>query len=271
MSEKNLFESAVEAGMLMSRVNELPGTEPWVLVPNLGAHIQSLEHLREAPSSIRQEVSFTELQSFMRYVNKFKRASTVVFVDAVKERLLAVIDYHEAEQAAWGRHRAIYSCPRSVEWTRWQTNDGKAMHQIAFAEFIEQNQLDIHAPPGAEMLEVTRTLMAKTEVDFGSAVRLDNGNVSFRYEALTTAKAGEKGAMQVPEMFTLGLPLFVGGPLQPVGARLRYRIVERRLVFHYVLVNPHLVVQEAFARLIEEVGEETGCEVYAGGVCHGGT
>lgn len=85
------------------------------------------------------------------------------------------------------------------------------MNQADFARFIEDNAPDIASPPAADMIEISRSLEAKKKVNFASAIRLDNGKTEFTYEEDIEGTAA-KGRLQVPQVFTIGIPVPEGGP-----------------------------------------------------------
>src|SRR5258708_5154062 len=109
---------------------------------------------------------------------------------------------------------------------------GQTMTPVNFAQFIEENQIDIRTPPGAKILEVARGLQARRSVHFVSAVRLQTGDQEFTFNETTEGTVG-KGKAQVPEEFKLGIPVFFGGVSYEVVARLRYRLDEGKLQLWY--------------------------------------
>jgi uncharacterized protein YfdQ (DUF2303 family) len=219
MSETN-FAAAFNAGRIAGDAHAVENT-PYVVVPD-DAKIESLEKLLRNPTRKRGKPQFQELESWVHYVNKHKDEHTMLFVDTRLLAFLAVVDHHGKDLAGWSEHVALFTPLKTVEWARWEANNKKKFSQKEFAEFLEENLEQIIKPVGAEVLEVARRLEAQTSVDFTSAVRLDNGNQEFRYEEKTEAKAGEKGAVQVPSVFKLGLALFEGGVAYELTARLRY-------------------------------------------------
>lgn len=262
-SQYNTNQTLLEAGMLLGEPKRLNGSEgkPFIIVP-ASATVRDLEAYLPSPVAIAEVVRCTEATSFLKYVNQFKTPETQLFasVCATGADFTAVLDYHGPGKPSWGQHMAIYNCPQTEEWKRWTAYNNAAMDQQEFAEFIEMNQAQVVSPSGATLLEIARSLVAKIKVDFTSGIRLNNGNVQLQYEQVTEAKAGEKGTLEVPEKFKLGLVLFQGGPAYAIDALLRYRIVERKLTFHFVLVNPHLIIADAVQKLRDYFEEGLGIE-----------
>jgi uncharacterized protein YfdQ (DUF2303 family) len=168
----------------------------------------------------------------------------------------------------WGDWRAGYAPQVSPEWTIWSGMNGKYGPQRDFAEFIESNVNDVfsgaeHEPPGAVLLELASVLQATVKADFASATRLSNGATQLRYVETIQATGGN-GALDMPEMFFLGIPVFLGGPTYKIGARLRYRLNGHTLTIGYDLVRPHKVVEAAANDILEKVRTETAVICYMG-------
>lgn len=53
-----------------------------------------------------------------------------------------------AGEPKYCEHVALYACRPTQEWVTWTEASGKGKGQQAFAEFIENNLLDIVDPPG---------------------------------------------------------------------------------------------------------------------------
>jgi uncharacterized protein YfdQ (DUF2303 family) len=158
-----------------------------------------------------------------------------------------VLDYHGALAGSprWGEHRVDFTMRHSKEWLAWKSVDGKRMPQMEFAEFIEDNAPDIVDPSAATMIEVARDLRAKSEVDFGSTVQMQNGSVRFRYSEQTKGTFGS-GDIDVPEQFAISIPVYLGCDRVKVTARLRYRINSGKLTFWFNLLRAEAIEREAF-------------------------
>ena len=61
------------------------------------------------------------------------------------------------------------------------------------------------------------------------------------------------GEMVIPDTFTIRIPVFVGGPLYDIEARLRYRLHEGKLAIGYELVRPVLVRLDAIQKVTAEI------------------
>ena len=136
-----------------------------VVVPH-GCKLESFPSLREYPSHTKANVVVYSAESFIDYLNRFKTALSVVFVDIENMVIRAVIDYHSDESPNNCLHSVTYECPLTPEAKKWFDNDKKQMSQFEFASFIEENLLEVIEPSGSEMLEVASTLHAKNQVSF---------------------------------------------------------------------------------------------------------
>ena len=212
---------------------------------------RTLESLQQYPRRKRATACFIEPEGFIQYLLAHQEPGTIITGDVTEKSgtFRAIIDYpHAGEQGLpkWGEHVAALQLQITPEWARWIENDTKSKAQSEFAEFLEDNACDIVEPSGADLLEVASTLEAAKGVNFRSATRLANGQHQLRYEETLDARAGQSGQMQVPETFTIEISPFVGTPRTKIRARLRYRIDQGRLTFHYRLMQPHLVILAAW-------------------------
>jgi uncharacterized protein YfdQ (DUF2303 family) len=231
---------------------------PFVVVPT-GYEVQRVEDTLMLPTRARGTVTVRDVASFIAVVKDYLRDCTRLYRTVQPPRFVAVFDDHAADQPRWGQHRAVYDCPVSPEWATWTKANKVPMDQATFAQFIEDNLPDIAEPPAADMLEVSRTLQAKKKVAFASGIRLDNGQQQLTYAEQIEGSAGAKGQLRVPEVFTIGVPVFEGGPRYGVKCRLRYRISDAgALALWYDIERPHKVLEHAVDELRAKVEADTG-------------
>lgn len=259
------IQAALDAGALIGEPKTAPGSDiPYALVPD-GAQIASLEHLLQNPTLTRRTVALATLESFIAYVQKFSDADSAIFGDPVTMQLTALLDYHRVDEPRWCQHIACYTAPTSLEWQTWNGQDNRPKGQADFAQFLEDNLVDIRNPPGADVLEVCRSLKTKRSVEFLSSVDLANGSEQFTYNETITGETGHRRSnLAVPKDFNLGIPVLLGGEVYAVVARLRYRITDGKLTLWYELYRPAYVAREAFADVIKEVTGATGLAVWQG-------
>ena len=136
--------------------------------------------------------------------------------------------------------------------------------QTELAEFIEDNMADITAPAATALLEMATTIQAKTDINFSSAKRLQNGQVQLQYTENIDARAGANGAMEIPKEFTLGLRIFKNGAGYKVHARLKYRLHGGAIKFWYELDRVERVIEDAFSGYVATLREQSGYVVLLG-------
>ena len=213
----------------------------------------------DRPERIKANVQVLDVPSFVHYYQTFGDEESGVFADEVGLRVTAVLDYHQNipdadGKARWGQHRVVLALRHSEEWLRWSGSNNKQMTQQQFAEFLEQNGMDITDPKPANIRDVAESLNATSEVEFGAGVRMNDGQVRFKYSETIKATVGA-GQLAVPDRFTLTIPAFIGGERVDLGALLRFRVKEGKLTFWYTLVRPEEVVRKAFAGARDQVAK----------------
>ncbi len=254
---KDALAAAVATGKPVSVDTDFPGQ--YALVPE-GYELHDLQEYADVPRRVTGKVALTTVKSFLAYVERFQTPGTLVLADLAGQKFKAILDHAEdANSPGWGEHQATYHCPLGTAWKTWIKKDGNPMDQATFAQFIEDNLIDIASPSHTEILTVSKTLQAKKKVDFKSAVALNNGDVQFTYNETTDASAGQ---ISVPQTFTLGIPVFEGGAPYEVTARLRYRINdEGKLAMWYDLLRPQRMVEDAFGEVEKLIRDKIGAKI----------
>lgn len=245
-----------------------------VILPN-GTKIDLENELLEAhPKRPRALVVLHETQSFIDYLQRFKRAeSSIIFGIATEEgyQFRAIIDFHNAQanesgRANWGEHVCRLEMRTTPEWKRWLAANGKAMTQEQFAEFVEENAPDILVPDAALLLDMVEFLQGKRTVTFKSAKNLRNGTTELVYSEQIDEGAGRReDAARFPHAMVLKLFPFVGASGVEVNARLRFRVGENgRVTFSYLLDRPFKIIEGAFVAACSEIETATQIPVMLG-------
>lgn len=265
----NHIQSAIDAGLNLSEI-QLVGATPIVVLP-AGAQPHDLEKYLPAPTRKKATVKMRDVASFCNFVNEEGNDDTRLYGSYNPPSFTAVINDHGAAPG-WRDYIAGYACPLSPEWITWKTKSGAAMLQADFAQFIEDNLPDIASskvneqvtPTATEMLEISRSLEAKKKVNFASGVRLSNGQNELIYEEEISGTA-QKGKLQVPEIFTIGIPVLEGGVCYQVQCRLRYRIVDGgKLTMWFELVRPHKILEDSVKAVWVEIEQKTALAIFNG-------
>ena len=240
------------------------GGEPGVytVVPK-DYEVKDLETFLPRPLRIKQDVTIQDAESFINYAKEFMTGATLIFFDVQQETFVAAFEYHEISKPSWNEHTASFKPRRSVEFETWLATNRKQMTQVDFARFLEENLPDIVEPPAAELLQVALTFEAKKSVEFSSGVRLANGQIQFQYDEVVRGTA-QKGTIEIPEKFVLGIPIHVNGPAYRIDVRLRWRLQEGKVVFWYELVRPHRLIEHALKEISQKIATDTGLPIIAG-------
>lgn len=240
----------------------------FVLVP-AGYQLQNFDSYADTPARKKGIAALNDAASFIDYVKTHATGDTTIYGLADPASFVAVLNGHSQGKAGWGDHRASYTCPVAKEWAIWNNQSGKAMDQQKFAEFIEANLPDIVStapgePAAVDMLEVSKSFKVNKSVNFASDKVLSNGRVQFTYVEDLKGTAGEKGQINVPEKFYIGIPVFEGGAPYKIEANLRWRLKDGDLAMWYELIRPHKTQEAAFLDVWKQIHEGTGVKVLRG-------
>ncbi|MBK6887064.1 MAG: DUF2303 family protein [Tetrasphaera sp.] len=74
------------------------------------------------------------------------------------------------------------------------------------------------------MLELAQTIKGHTKVSFESSKHVKSGETAIEWREETTAAAGKKGTLEIPDTIDLGMQVYEGGVPYKLTARFRYRI-----------------------------------------------
>jgi uncharacterized protein YfdQ (DUF2303 family) len=213
------------------------------------------------PVMRRADVTVHDALSFGAYLNRFKEDATLIFADRVARAFTGVIDYHEPGVdglARWGRHRVSLPLRHTPSWMTWENANKKALGQVAFSQFLEDNIPDIAEPAGATIMEIARSFEVKKSVSFKSQIRADNGSHNFTFNEEVT---GTSRGVVVPPTFVLGLRPFEGSTVYRIEARLRYRNDDGKLSLWFDLIRAQDVLDTAFqdelGTIVKTVGDKT--------------
>lgn len=239
------------------------GEHQFVMVPKDVKREDITEAVEKAlPTPLRKRgtLALKDLASFVEYCKE--QASNdkgYIYADPDARTFTAVFNDHRlAEIAGWRDHRATYKAEFTPEFQKWLGNDKQHKNQMAFAEFIEDNFVDIAGNDAQLMLDVATTIQAKTDITFSSSKRLENGQAQLTYNEVINAQAGANGALTIPKTFSLGVRLFKNGAGYLLKARLKYRLAQGGVTFWYELDRPEKAIEDAFAGYIQQVRETAG-------------
>ena len=226
---------------------------------------KAVEEMQDTPRRFRGTVTLKDVASLLAYCSDQAAHDTgYLYADPDKRSITAVFNDHRGVEPGWRDHRAEFKAEYTPEFEKWMRNDKQPKTQGEFAEFIEDNFSDIAEPGAQVLLDIATTMQAKTDINFSSAKRLQNGQVQLQYTESINATAGANGALEIPKEFALGLRIFKNGGGYKLRARLKYRLNAGSVKFWYELNRPERAVEDAFAGYVDQVREGSEYQVLVG-------
>ncbi len=256
-----------------------------------GVHLRGVkvfldEHERY-PERRKGIASFTDLSSFIDHVNRFKGEDSALFADDSRAapKLVSVLNYHPGGLAEspsdWADHRGVYTFPLADEWTTWLGQSKSSLSQAAFAEFLEARLLDIADPAlagdssrrladtigasfatPARLLELSRGLSVRVGSAVKNAVNLATGEAQINFATEHTDDRGQP--LKVPSAFLLAIPVFRGGDLYQIAARLRYRVQGGAVSWSFELHGADRIFDHAFREACDDARARTELPLFYG-------
>ena len=238
-----------------------------------------LENLLDAPRATRAHAKLAGPDDFIAYVARHKLDNSMVWCDfnpqTFRLKFTAVIDEHAMGAPGWRRHTAELDPLMSAEWSVWKGQDKKPLPQVPFAEFIQEHGDNINSsdasvkdgfPTALQMLKMATEFVHNEERVLKSTARLQSGGTRLTY--IADADAGTTEDMAIFERFQLGIPVFHGGAAWGMGARLKYRVSQGKVNFHYELIRADRVHESAAKDLIQQVKAGLGDVPMLFGACN---
>jgi uncharacterized protein YfdQ (DUF2303 family) len=218
--------------------------------------IEDLEQYAEHPRRAKAARTVYDAASFAAYLHRHEGPATEVYADVQAAKVVGIIDSHEGRDLAngdpgWQAHRITLQLTQSPSWIAWTGNDGKFLPQDEFAEFAEMRAADVREPSPADLLELAQRLTMTKGVEYESGKRLQDGQTQLVYKETVSARAGQRGDLEIPQYLRLAIKPHIGGPTYGVTARFRYRLRGTALVLGYVLERPDLILESAFGDVVE--------------------
>jgi uncharacterized protein YfdQ (DUF2303 family) len=224
------------------------------------------------PQFVKQAEEIVEPESFIHYLRQYGSTRTICRASLGRNKIDAVLDYHgrsrqgAADDAVPGRsvHVATLLCPFDVDYAKWRpllTGDS-VLPQKQFIQFLQDLIYTVHAPPAADLIELTEDLSIDRVVRFRSATNDRNGNVRFTYDEQDEGGAPHNGEFKLPESIEIIVPIFQGGNPQRLNPRLRYRMKDGQLLLGLKLAGLETTEREAFRAIGENVRTDTSFDVF---------
>jgi len=227
-----------------------------------------------APTRIKQTVSLASAHSFCEYFKRFASTSSLIFAefDSDSAKFVAMLDYHTPSPIEDGdnepdycEHVAHYETEATPEWKAWLGANRRPMSQVDFATWLEDNlhlfiapPSDKTAPSGADLLELVKSLHGHQSAQFNTALRLDNGAYTVKYEEAIDVRGTIKSdSLTLPPFIYGGFSLFEGTGPYLVKARLKTRIENRKLVLFFETVALEKTVRDCLELVGKAIEEKT--------------
>lgn len=240
------------------------------LVAHESSKVHDLEQFRAHPSRIEESANFTELQSFIAYVNQFKTESSAIFGKRNSDnsvKVTAILDYHAKDAPKWGSHVATMNFTLSDEFNLWKKVSDTFIKQSDFADFLEANLHHIVEPDAATMLEIATYLEGTRNRKFRSGKRLDNGAITFELDEEIEIKSRIPNCPGVPKKLVVAIPVYENTKPTTIDLLFRHRITDDGLiVFSYSFVKLPEIIRDAFKENVETITRETATPVFWGSV-----
>lgn len=221
------------------------------------------------PQRVKATVNTLDAASFIDYWQRFSDENSRLFADETSVSVTGILDYHGQGGGGprWCEHKLKLTLRHSPEWTVWMGANGQAnkMSQSDFGEFVEDNTPDFINPNAATMMELARSLEAKSDVEFQSGVRMNNGQVQITFNEQVKGVYGS-GKVDIPESFEIAIPVFVGGERKKLTARLRYRINGGKLVIWYDLLRAKQLARDEFVEQVKTISTTLNVAAINGGM-----
>lgn len=219
--------------------------------------LESLEDLLPHPLHHKSHVDTHEQTGFIEYTKRHTTPFTQLFCGNPSKNpfVRAIFDYNDQNGTPGHQHHTCqYPMPFTTDWQSWIKYNEESMDQLQFAEFLEDQQDNIVEPQGADLLKMVLNMQARTETNFSSAQRLEDGSIQIAYEE------GNKGSgmFELPPEFKLAIPVFQGGDAYTITARLRTRLRSGNLSIFYKLVRPQKRIETAYEDALKAI--ETALE-----------
>lgn len=245
-----------------------------------------IDNWRERPERVVGVAQMQTPESFMELVTRHgDGAECALFCDAMSQTpsIQAVIDYHSIMgEPGWAKHRIKYGFPLSREWQFWMAINAKGrLDQAEFAFLIEDRIADVvkadpkNAPEAELAAQMGVTIATPAELltlSRGLAIRVDqvvkeildpsSGQDQIAFEENHKGENGKP--VKVPGMFILSIPVFHGDDAVRVPVRLRYRMIEKKIVWIPQLYRPDRILLDKVKAVAEQAKVNTGFPLFYG-------
>ncbi|GAA1401817.1 hypothetical protein GCM10009613_60780 [Pseudonocardia kongjuensis] len=232
-----------------------------VLRPGDELRIKDLEQYLDEPARPRGEYQVFDAPSFVTLVQRLREPQTTLWAHqpatgATSPSITAVFndaDGPDGVGIGWRDHRAKLVVKVDPDWAAWAAIDGKALGQVAFAEFVNDHLHNIVDPPAAGLVGAITTFNVKRNVTFSQAVNLESGAQEFTWLERDEAA----GKVKLPTELTVRTRPYFGSDPVDLQVALRHRVTkEGGLSLIAVRIRPDIAEEQAWSVVTGRVSEE---------------
>lgn len=296
-------------GKVVSLAAPISGTIPVFAAPS-GTNLHSLKKFVDEfsvkPDRRVGTDTVQDLESLVEWIKRHADDGTVIFCDTTRTapKMLSIVDYHlpvERDEegglsgdatARFGKFRALYEFPLSVQWRAWRAVDGQPMGQADFANFLEDRVLDLIAPDGStdgegndisklppqvaqllaalggrcalpqDIITLSKGLDVTANSRTVTRVNVDTGEGALMFES--NHVGADKQKISVPKLFMIAIPIFERSPFHyRIPVRIRYRL-EGGIKWTFTMFGADDVIDQAIREAAEHVKEGTAATLFYG-------
>lgn len=257
--------AALVAGQ--GQIRTVENADPFIVVPG-GYSVHVIPGTKLNPVRKVAQRKFTEIDSFIGYVQEQKLPETRIYVTSQTE-VVAVIDHHQPSEeseskAGYGEHVAKLTLTHTPEWKTWTAKNAQKFGQREFSVFIEDNLDDISRPSGGDMLDLVRTFRATQNAEFNGVIGEKQGNSQLGFTQTTKTQAGVKGELEIPEDFDLLVAPYEGSTAHTIKCRLRFEINNGRLQLWYEIVKMERFLKACLTSIQQHIETDLGHKLWSG-------
>ncbi|QEG40454.1 DUF2303 family protein [Roseimaritima ulvae] len=202
---------------------------------------------------------FNDLDAFAAYlIREAEQEQSVILADVESRTIGAVLN--EADE--YDREIVTLQAVEHPLFTPWARLFGHAIPVLEFALFVMKYRRAVVEPDGRELAMIFSQVKASKEITIQQGV----GKKSINGMMVQLDIAGERQGMPVelPEVITLRLPLFVGTPNQPIQIDVLVTDGRDGIVVYLTAADVEQQRIEAFERMVDRLKQETGLLVGMG-------
>lgn len=265
MSDENIAQTVEQLTERAQQPQELNGVPFMVL--SSSQSVTSLEKYLDHPRRAFGTFDAGDIPSFITIVKQRKRDSSR-FELLDQSRFRVVVNARSGDQSEWEDDIVEFRFRHSAAFLIWRMGGGDMMSAKRFAEFIEDNRLDVHqvmdgdrvvSPSAADMIDLARNIRGKANVEFSEDIDEMTGARGASYSETITLSGGQKGNLEIPGSFVIAIEIFEGDTERtPINVIMRCRVHDGKVQFSYKLDLLDDVVKKVFEKHAEHVQKEIG-------------